>query len=306
VAHQCTGEKPGKGSIMSALTKEERVTRYEEKQERRRERLEDRAAKARAESSAQYERASAIGSAIPMGQPILVGHHSERRHRRDISRIDRAMSRSIEADAKAQRLEARAARVGRGGVSSDDPAAADKLRAKLQKLESDRDECKAANRALAAAHRRAKKRLGRDVDGAEELRELVDGLELPQRMRDALFSNAACFGVYSYKFSKFSYQLTNAGAEIRRLKKRIEALDALEALPEREVLEGPGWRLEEDKDDNRLRLYFDGKPPQHERRALKRLGFRWAPSVGAWQRQISERATWSAHSFLRDFRGAEL
>ncbi|WP_132290495.1 DUF3560 domain-containing protein [Kribbella sp. VKM Ac-2568] len=34
-----------------------------------------------------------ISDHIPLGQPILVGHHSERRHRRDIERMDRLMQR---------------------------------------------------------------------------------------------------------------------------------------------------------------------------------------------------------------------
>ena len=30
---------------------------------------------------------------IPLGQPILVGHHSEKRHRRDLKRIDEHFAR---------------------------------------------------------------------------------------------------------------------------------------------------------------------------------------------------------------------
>ena len=38
---------------------------------------------------------------IPMGQPIIVGHHSEGRHRRDLKRIDSNMQKSIEESKKA-------------------------------------------------------------------------------------------------------------------------------------------------------------------------------------------------------------
>jgi len=38
---------------------------------------------------------------IPMGQPILVGHHSEGRHRRDLKRIDSGMRKAIEESEKA-------------------------------------------------------------------------------------------------------------------------------------------------------------------------------------------------------------
>lgn len=42
-------------------------------------------------------------SVPPMGQPILVGHHSEGKHRRSIDKLDKAMRRSIDAGLEAQR-----------------------------------------------------------------------------------------------------------------------------------------------------------------------------------------------------------
>lgn len=45
----------------------------------------------------------------PMGEPIKVGHHSERRHRSAIARADAAMRRSIEADQAAKLASERAA-----------------------------------------------------------------------------------------------------------------------------------------------------------------------------------------------------
>lgn len=52
---------------------------YYERQEARRERYELRAERARQESDAAARQAEKIASIIPMGQPILVGHHSEER-----------------------------------------------------------------------------------------------------------------------------------------------------------------------------------------------------------------------------------
>ena len=57
-------------------------------------------AEARAESSAR--KVSAINSFIPLGQPILVGHHSERRHRRDLLRMEQGMRKSIKESEKAE------------------------------------------------------------------------------------------------------------------------------------------------------------------------------------------------------------
>jgi len=50
---------------------------------------------------------------IPPSQPILVGRHSEARHRRDLARIDRAMRRSIDADEASKSYGRRAAAAAR-------------------------------------------------------------------------------------------------------------------------------------------------------------------------------------------------
>ena len=63
-------------------------------------------AEARAESRSQS--AARISSFIPVGQPILVGHHSERRHRRDIECIRHNVEKSIEESEKAEYLKGRA------------------------------------------------------------------------------------------------------------------------------------------------------------------------------------------------------
>lgn len=53
--------------------------------------------------------ADKISHFIPMGQPILVGHHSERRHRRDLGRIGSCIRKSVEEDKKADYFSHRAA-----------------------------------------------------------------------------------------------------------------------------------------------------------------------------------------------------
>ena len=77
-----------------------------------------------------------------------------------------------------------------------------------------------------------------------------------------------------------SYQLTNNNAEIRRVKARIEQLSK-QAQRECSGWEFDGGRVEMNREDNRLQVFFDGKPDADTRAELKSNGFRWAPSVGA-------------------------
>mgnify|MGYP000567974511 CR=1 FL=1 len=46
--------------------------------------------------------------------------------------------------------------------------------------------------------------------------------------------------------------------------------------------------------ENRLQLFFEEKPSEEQRRELKSNGFKWAPSQGAWQRQLTKNAIYAA------------
>ena len=87
--------------------------------------------------------------------------------------------------------------------------------------------------------------------------------------------------------------LSNNNAEIRRIRGRIEQ------VRQHEDTHFAGWefdggRVEANKADNRLQVFFDGKPDEAARDELKANGFRWAPSVGAWQRQLNKNAYYAA------------
>lgn len=83
----------------------------------RADRLEGRASRKHAESGAAQRASHDAVRHIPPGQPILVGHHSERRHRRDLQRSHSKMRKAIEADKHAKRLES-SARQTRAGVDA--------------------------------------------------------------------------------------------------------------------------------------------------------------------------------------------
>ena len=64
--------------------------------EERANRFKDYSEKRSTDSDLAYNKAKGISNNIPFGQPILVGHYSESRHRNDAQRIDANMKKSIE------------------------------------------------------------------------------------------------------------------------------------------------------------------------------------------------------------------
>jgi hypothetical protein len=114
-----------------------------ERLEARQERHEQVAERASAASDGAWERSRQIASFIPLGQPVLVGHHSERRHRRDIERMDRLDRKAIE-DGKAAEQAARLAEGLRARLTNGDSVGTirrrlDRLRAELRGVERSLD-----------------------------------------------------------------------------------------------------------------------------------------------------------------------
>lgn len=110
---------------------------YEEKQQRKLERFNKLKEKHERESNSRFESAKKIGDMIPMGQPILVGHHSEKGHRKDIARIDSNMRKGIEHSETADYYANKVKNIENPrGISSDDPEAIQKLEAKIIEQET--------------------------------------------------------------------------------------------------------------------------------------------------------------------------
>ena len=72
------------------------------------ERLESSTDRASEQSQAYSEKLCSYTAGIVPGQPILVGHYSEKYHRRALENSDRAMSKAVELDKKATEYEQRA------------------------------------------------------------------------------------------------------------------------------------------------------------------------------------------------------
>lgn len=126
------------------------MTTYRERRERRAEKLDEWAEKRRANQAALSEaaRADEAATGIPFGQPILRGHHSQRRHERAIERIDQAMARSVDNSRKASDMASRADGIRDqldNSIYSDDPDAIERLTEKLATLEAKREAMKKRN-----------------------------------------------------------------------------------------------------------------------------------------------------------------
>lgn len=70
------------------------------------------------------------------------------------------------------------------------------------------------------------------------------------------------------------------------LKRLAEEAEALASKEDREYT-FDDITIEECYSENRVRIYFPGKPDDEMRENLKRHGFRWAPSMGCWQAYIN-------------------
>jgi hypothetical protein len=246
---------------------------YEQKKADRIERLRSRAEKLTAKGHGALSAARATSERIPFGQPILVGHHSERRHRRDIERIDAGFRRGFEALKEAKELDRRADAAEKStAISSDDPDAIEKLEAKLVAQRAEHVREVAGNKAIRAAK-------GDRTIATKALLEL--GFTTSQIER-ALMTN---YGDVPYGFFA-----KNSAATVRATEKRLAELRAKEAAPERKPLVIGDATMTWDRVANRVQLRFPSRVDAATSEALKRSGFRWAPSVGAWQRHASEQA----------------
>ena len=256
---------------------------FELKRAARIERLRVRSEKLRAEAEGAFTRERAIGNMIPMGQPILVGHHSEKRHRRDIGKMQSLATKGVFLSREADKLARRAAFAEKNtAVSSDDPEAVAKLRAKLASLEKGRERMRAANAAI---------RKGGDVVAR------LGALGFNEARAKSLLEKDP-MGRIGFP----AYALQNTSSEERRVKERIRQLEARASSPVRAPESIGHCTIVEA--ENRVRITFPAKPPEDMRRALKGAGFKWSRTAGAWQRFASGGAWDDARHILTKHGGS--
>jgi len=246
------------------------MNEYEAKKEERAQRADDRAEKARERSNQAFNNSSMseANTGIPFGQPILVGHHSEGAHRAAIKRADNAMRKSIQENEKANYYAGKAEAIRNDtSISSDDPDVVKKLKAKIETAEHSQRIMKACNKII-----KNKKLI---FDG--KIIAIKELLPIEGKALEILTPN--CMGTIGFP----SYALTNNNANIRRMKGRLAKLDRQSNDVTQEFVFGENKVLD-NVEDNRVQIFFPGKPSEEIRTKLKRSGFKWSPANKVWQR----------------------
>lgn len=180
------------------------------------------------------------------------------------------MRKGCEASDRAAELEHRAAAVGTGGISSDDPEAVEKLTDKVSELEAKRDAMKSAN-----THYRKNGNL--------------DGWDGPAEL--------AKHGMETLRISPYhkvpfpSYALQNIGARIRDAAKRAARLERQQERAGEPTMETIGSAtVTQDAADNRVLLRFPARLSKSDYQQVRTAGFVWSPTRGAFVRKLSATA----------------
>lgn len=174
-------------------------------------------------------------------------------------------------------------------IKSGDADAIEQLRAKLEKAEKLQAEMKAVN-----AYYRKHKTLKGYKDYTDE-----KAAELDETIKSSM---------YGVPFAP--YELTNNNAKIKNIKARIASLERLkneaEAAAEqpKEEYNTELFKVVENAEIMRLQLFFEGKPEADTRSVLKKNGFKWSPSNGCWQRQLTDNAKYSLQRVIKELQGA--
>lgn len=251
------------------------MTTRRERLEVRVEKREEWAEKAAARGEARHAEARRIMNGIPLGQPILVGHHSERRARRDVARIDASMTKGFEEQKLAEHHERKAEGLARqleSNVFGDDPDAIERLEARIAERIAAGERARAINKAW----RRGMANAPPGAPRSEQLEAAAGHVVGNGLMTEAEVADAVRrMTLATWLRSPFSTTGVAAGARadrerIEQIRRQRERAERAKALPSGVLVEGDAW----------VRVTFPEKPSREVLAALRAAGFRWGG--GSW------------------------
>lgn len=262
---------------------------HDERIEAKRNRLEERADKKQSEAENAYQRSRSLVEDIPFGQPILVGHHSEQKHRNTVDKSWNLLGKSVSLSKDADKLSQRANGVGRGGISSTDPEALVKLQNKYENLVNAQDVMKKVNKIVKSKKLNEQEKIEKILS-----EKLLKTEALTAEILKPDFASRVGFA---------SYSLSNNNAEIRRTKQRIYELKKLQNSSP----------IEFENNDfsmviNNGQVVIDfkgGKPNDSTRTLIKQSAFKWSRYQTAWVRKVTVNALASANHLLEQLKEVE-
>jgi len=128
-----------------------------------------------------------------------------------------------------------------------------------------------------------------DPKAVEKLENKLVALELQREEIKAFNKAAKKNGTESAPW----YALPYIGKDIKRIKERIEKLKRIDDMPA-ETIQFDGGEIISDVETNRIKIVFDERQSDDVTEKLKRNGFHWARSEGAWQRLRNQNALYAA------------
>jgi hypothetical protein len=216
--------------------------------------------KAKERSAARFDSAHKLADRIPLGQPILVGHHSERRARSDAAKIHGNMSKGVEEHKLAEHHESKARGLAIAldrTIYDDDVDAIERLEERIAQRESDAARCTAVNKAW---------RKG--------------GIEAVRALHGDKFAEVCASTMKMAPWLKSPLSTTGTRAAIRTDRERIETIKTKRARAEQAEAAPEGLLVESLPNSDYVRVTFPEKPARDVLEALRGAGFAWRS--GSW------------------------
>lgn len=231
-----------------------------------------------------YNKESSIGMMCPSVMISGAGNFPVKKKERQLA----AWERNHEFYQYVQGILAKIENIlyGREIIKSDDERAIEKLEEKLEDMKKLQEDMKAANKALRLKDKEA---------GNDQLREMGYSEESIEELRKQDY-----LGRVGYP----NFQLSNNNANIHRVEERLKRLKAVKERGSSEQ-EYKTFKVVENTEAMRYQIIFDGKPDAEIRTLLKSNGFKWAPSQGAWQRQITSNGKWALKKVVEKLKEME-
>lgn len=231
-----------------------------------------------------YNKESSIGMMCPSVMISGAGNFPVKKKERQLA----AWERNHEFYQYVQGILAKIENIlyGREIIKSDDERAIEKLEEKLEDMKKLHEDMKAANKALRLKDKEA---------GNDQLREMGYSEESIEELRKPDY-----LGRVGYP----NFQLSNNNANIHRAEERLKRLKAVKERGSSEQ-EYKTFKVVENTEAMRYQIIFDGKPDAEIRTLLKSNGFKWAPSQGAWQRQITSNGKWALKKVVEKLKEME-